>query len=212
MDHIKPNRGGTQPVETCTKLPKSHKGKLIASIDLEKSAVLSRLIKIVSAVLAAVMFLAGYLLFPIDALLQMEDTFAHLVVLFFAMMSVFLLHELLRGFLMRLFSGVKPIIRYVGSYPQAACEAYFCRIHQQIINLLPLAVIISILLAIVLTTAEMSWKWIAWIALTVGICSYARDLYVAVRMLYMPKDILVMNVGPIYLIYSATGESKKEES
>lgn len=199
-------------METCTKLPKSHKGKLIASIDLEKSAVLSRLIKIVSAVLAAVMFLAGYLLFPIDALLQMEDTFAHLVVLFFAMMSVFLLHELLRGFLMRLFSGVKPIIRYVGSYPQAACEAYFCRIHQQIINLLPLAVIISILLAIVLTTAEMSWKWIAWIALTVGICSYARDLYVAVRMLYMPKDILVMNVGPIYLVYSATGESKKEES
>ena len=199
-------------METCTKLPKSHKGKLIASIDLEKSAVLSRLIKIVSAVLAAIMFLAGYLLFPIDALLQMEDTFAHLVVLFFAMMSVFLLHELLRGFLMRLFSGVKPIIRYVGSYPQAACEAYFCRIHQQIINLLPLAVIISILLAIVLTTAEMSWKWIAWIALTVGICSYARDLYVAVRMMYMPKDILVMNVGPIYLIYSATGESKKEES
>ena len=199
-------------METCTKLPKSHKGKLIASIDLEKSAVLSRLIKIVSAVLAAIMFLAGYLLFPIDALLQMEDTFAHLVVLFFAMMSVFLLHELLRGFLMRLFSGVKPIIRYVGSYPQAACEAYFCRIHQQVINLLPLAVIISILLAIVLTTAEMSWKWIAWIALTVGICSYARDLYVAVRMMYMPKDILVMNVGPIYLIYSATGESKKEES
>ena len=199
-------------METCTKLPKSHKGKLIASMDLEKSPVLSRLIKIVSAVLAVLMFLVGYLIFPIDALLQMEDAFAHLVILFFAMMSVFLLHELLRGFLMRLFSGVKPIIRYVGSYPQAACEAYFCRRHQQIINLLPLAMIVLILLAIVLTTAEMSWKWISWIALTVGICSYARDIYVTVRMMYMPKDILVMNVGPIYLVYSATGELKKEEN
>ncbi len=199
-------------METCTKLPKSHKGKPIACIELEKTPVLSRLIKIASAVLALLFFLVGYLIFPVEALLQMDEVFAHLVTLFFAMMSVFLLHELLRGFLMRLFSGVKPIIRYVGSYPQAACEAYFCRMHQQIINLLPLVVIAGILLAIVLTTADMSWKWIAWIALTVGVCSYVRDLYVAVRMMYMPKDILVMNVGPIYMVYSATGEQKKEEN
>ena len=124
------------------------------------------------------------------------------------MMSVFLVHELMRGVLMRLFSGVKPIVRYVGSYPQAACQAFFCKRHQQIINLLPLLAISAMLLAIVLTTADMSWKWIAWITLTVGICSYVRDLYVAVRMIYLPGDILVMNVGPVYMVYSATGEEE----
>lgn len=199
-------------METCTKLPKSHKGKQIACIELEKSPVLSRLIKTVSAVLALLFFLVGYLIFPIDALLEMENAFLHLTVLLLAMMSVFLVHELMRGVLMRLFSGVKPIIRYVGSYPQAACQAYFCKRHQQILNLFPLLVITAMLLAIVLTTADMTWKWIAWITLTVGICSYARDLYVAVRMIYLPKDILVMNVGPVYMIYSATGEYEEEES
>ena len=195
-------------METCTKLPKSHKGRQIACIELEKSPVLSRLIKTASAVLALLFFLVGYLIFPIEALLEMENAFLHLTVLLLAMMSVFLVHELMRGVLMRLFSGVKPIVRYVGSYPQAACQAFFCNRHQQIINLLPLMVITLMLLAIVLTTADMSWKWIAWITLTVGICSYVRDLYVAVRMIYLPGDILVMNVGPVYMVYSATGEEE----
>ena len=195
-------------METCTKLPKSHKGRQIACIELEKSPVLSRLIKTASAVLALLFFLVGYLIFPIEALLEMENAFLHLTVLLLAMMSVFLVHELMRGVLMRLFSGVKPIVRYVGSYPQAACQAFFCKRHQQIINLLPLLAISAMLLVIVLTTADMSWKWIAWITLTVGICSYVRDLYVAVRMNYLPGDILVMNVGPVYMVYSATGEEE----
>lgn len=195
-------------METCTKLPESHKGRQIACIELEKSPVLSRLIKTASAVLALLFFLVGYLIFPIEALLEMENAFLHLTVLLLAMMSVFLVHELMRGVLMRLFSGVKPIVRYVGSYPQAACQAFFCKRHQQIINLLPLLAISAMLLAIVLTTADMSWKWIAWITLTVGICSYVRDLYVAVRMIYLPGDILVMNVGPVYMVYSATGEEE----
>lgn len=199
-------------METCTKLPKSHKGRQIACIELEKSPVLSRLIKTASAILALLFFLVGYLIFPIEALLEMEAVFSHLVTLLLAMMSVFLFHELLRGFLMRLFSGVKPIVRYVGSYPQAACEAFFCKKHQQIINLLPLTAIFLMLLGIVLTTADMSWKWIAWLTLTVGVCSYVRDLYVAVRMMHLPEDILVMNVGPIYMIYSAAADQEKGET
>ena len=197
-------------METCTKLPKSHKGKQIACIELEQAPVLSRLIKIASALLALVFFLIGYLLFPIEALLEMEEPFVHLVVLMFGMMSVFLFHELMRGLLMRIFSGVKPIIRYAGSYPHAACEAYFGKKVQQIINLAPPVALACLLLILVLTTKDMSWKWIAWLTLTVGVCSYVRDVYVAVRMKYLPDDILVMNVGPVYLIYSAAAEQQEE--
>lgn len=191
-------------METCKKLPKSHKGKQIACIELERSPVLSRLIKVISAVLAMLLFLVGYLLLPVEALLQMEDAFVHLVVLMLGMMSVFLVHELTRGLLMRVFSGVKPIIRYVGSYPHAACEAYFGRTAQQVINIVPPVVIVAMLLVLLLTTADMSWKWMIWLILTVGICSCVGDVYVALRMMHMPEDILVMNVGPTYLIYSAS--------
>lgn len=210
MNLTKQKQGGTQ-VETCKKLPKSHKGNQIACIELERSPVLSKLIKTVSAALAVLLFLVGYLLFPVEALLQMEDAFVHLVVLMLGMMGVFLIHELIRGMLMRQFSGVKPIIRYVGSYPHAACEAYFGRKAQQIINIVPPVALTAMLLMLLLTTADMSWKWMIWLILTVGICSCVGDVYVALRMRSLPEDILVMNVGPTYLIYSAAKAEKAEE-
>lgn len=199
-------------MKTCKKLPASHKGKQIACIELEHSPMLSKLIKTVSVVLALILFGIGYLLFPIDALLQMEDAFVHLVTLMLGMMAVFLIHELLRGFLMRIFSGVKPIIRYAGSYPHAACEAYFGKKVQQIINVVPPMVTIAMLLLLLFTTADMSWKWMIWLILTVGICSFVGDFYVTFRMTQYPEDILVLNVGPTYLIYSQLGYDESEEN
>lgn len=191
-------------MKTCTKLPKSHQGNQIACIELDQSPVLSRLIKIVSAALALVLFLIGYLIFPVNALLEMENAFVHLTALMLGMMSVFLIHELLRGLLMRLFSGTKPIIRYAGSYPIAASEAYFGRNVQQVINVVPAVVTVAMVMMLLLTAADPTWKWILWLILTVGICSCVGDVYVIIRMLYLPEDILVQNVGRTYLVYSAT--------
>lgn len=199
-------------MKTCTKLPESHKGNQIACIELDQSPVLSRLIKIASAVLAVILFLIGYLLFPLEALLQMEDTFVHLVALMLGMMSVFLIHELLRGLLMRIFSGIKPIIRYAGSYPIAASEAYFGRTVQQIINAVPAVVTVAMILMLLLAAADSTWKWILWLILTVGICSCVGDLYVILRMMFLPEDILVQNVGRTYLVYSATTMDESGET
>lgn len=197
-------------MKTCTKLPDSHKGNQIACIELERSQVLSRLIKTISAALALLFFLVGYWIFPVEALLEMEDAFIHLVVLMLGMMSVFLIHELLRGLLMRMFSGVKPIIRYAGSYPHAACEAYFGRKTQQIINVVPPVTIAIMLAVLLLVTADISWKWMIWMMLTVGVCSFVGDFYVMVRLMYMPEDILVMNIGPTYVVYSAEKSTDSE--
>lgn len=198
-------------MEVCKKLPKSHEGRQLACIELERSHILSRLIKTVSAVMTVVMVLCGCLILPVDALLEMENVFVHLVVLMLGMMSVSLIHELLRGLLMRGFSGVKPIVRYVGSYPHAACEAYFNRKVQQIINLLPPVILVIMLLVLLLTAPDLSWKWMAWLVLTVAVCSCVRDGYVVFRMSRMPADILVMNVGPTYLVYSATADKLTKE-
>lgn len=199
-------------MKTCKKLPESHRGKQIVCIELERSPVLSRLIRVVSAVLAIIFFLIGYLIYPVEALLEMDDVFVHLVALMLGMMSVFLVHELLRGLLMRIFSGVKPIVRYVGSYPHAACEAYFGRTIQQIINIVPPVAVVLMLLVLLLTTADMSWKWMVWLILTVGVCSSVGDVYVTIRMMHLPEDILVQNVGPTYLVYSASATDDSEEN
>ncbi len=193
-------------METYKKLPHSHKGNQIAVIELEHSAVLSRLIKTISAVLALLMFIVGYLIFPLEALLEMEDAFLHLVALFLGMMSVFLIHELVRGLTMRVLSGVKPIIRYAGSYPHAACEAYFGRAAQHLINWIPALVTVAMPLMLLVTTRDMSWKWMVWMILTVAISSCVGDIYVSLRIHHMPEDILILNVGPTYMVYSGQQE------
>ena len=97
-------------METCKNLPDSHYDNLLARIELERSQVLSRLIKVISLVLMLALFGLGCLLMPPESLTVMNDAFEHLAVLMLGMMAVLLLRELIRGFLMRVFSGVKPWI------------------------------------------------------------------------------------------------------
>ena len=149
------------------------------------------------------LFGLGCLLMPPESLTEMEDVFEHLAVLMLGLMAVMLLRELVRGFLMRAFSGVKPIIRYAGSYPYAGCEAYFGRLQEWVICLAPIAVILAVTIGLMTSMPDDSWRWMIWIILTVGVCSCVGDLYVAARLTGFPHDILVRNVGPTYLVYGS---------
>lgn len=190
-------------MKTCVTLPKSHKGNEIARIELERSRVLSTLIKVVSAVLAVLLFLLGFLLLPTSALTQMDTPFEHLVALMLGMMAVLLVHELARGLTMRIFSGVKPVLRYAGGYPHVGCEAYFCRWQEQVVSLAPLVVGLVLLVPGLLGSVEASWKWMLWLMLVVHVCNCVGDVYVVLSLTRLPEDILVQNVGATYRIYSA---------
>lgn len=190
-------------MQTCKTLPESHTDNLLACFELERSKILSRLIKTVSVVLMLALFGLGCLLMPPESLTEMEDVFEHLAVQMLGLMAVMLLRELVRGFLMRAFSGVKPIIRYAGSYPYAGCEAYFGRAQEWVICLAPIAVILAVTIGLMTSMPDDSWRWMIWIILTVGVCSCVGDLYVAARLTGFPDDILVRNVGPTYLVYGS---------
>lgn len=194
-------------METCKTLPKSYADNLLACIELERSQVLSRLIKILSVVLLLALFGLGCLVLPPEELTAMSDPFEHLVVLMLGLMAVMLLRELVRGILMRIFSGVKPIIRYAGAYPHAGCEAYFGRVQEWIICLAPIAVILVFSIVLMLNMPDASWKWMIYIILVVGVCNCVGDLYMAARLTAFPEDVLVCNVGPSYLVY---GPKKKK--
>lgn len=178
------------------------KGEQIACIELEKSKVLSRLIKTVSAVLAVLLIAVGCLFLPVNELTNMSEPFEHLFVLMLALFSVSIVHELIRGFLMRVLSGVKPVIRFSGSYLHAGCEALFSRKKEQLLNLAPLVLMTAACVVFLLTVADNSWKWMVWIVLTVSLCTCVGDVYASVRFMQMPSDILIENIGATYLVFS----------
>ena len=186
-----------------SKLPKSHEGNQLARIALERSKVLSRLIKTVQAVLAVLLLAAGCLFLAPSELTNMKDPFEHLTALMLGMLSVSIVQELARGFLMRIISGIKPTLRFAGAYLHAGCDAYFPRREEQILNLSPLLFSTTVLLALFFTVPDVSWKWMVWIVFTVNICFGVGYGYASMRFAQMPEDILVMNLGPTYLVYSA---------
>ena len=186
-----------------SKLPKSHEGKQLARIELERSKVLSRLIKTVQAVLAVVLLAAGCLFLSPSELTDMKDPFEHLTALMLGMLSVSIVQELTRGFLMRVISGIKPTLRFSGAYLHAGCEAYFPRREEQVLNLTPLLFSTVVLLILFFSVQDISWKWMVWIVFTVNICFGVGYGYASMRFAQMPEDILVMNLGPTYLVYSA---------
>lgn len=197
-------------METCTKLPESYGNKPFARIELERDRTLSARIKAASAALAALLFAAGCLFMPPSALTEMDDVFVYLVALMLGMLSVRIAYELARGFLMRVFSGVKPDIRFTGVYPHVGCEAYFDRPREQAVNLVP-PVFLTLLLAIVLFAVQnIPWRWFVWMILIVTVCSCVGDVYAAYRLAKLPEDILVQNVGPTYLVFARSNDMKKQ--
>ena len=194
-------------MKAVTELPKTYRDNRIACIELEKSKYLSRLLKTVQAVLAVLMLFAGCLLMPPAALTGMSEPFEHLSVLMLGMISVTIVLELLRGFLMRIFSGVRPVLRFTGAYLHAGCQAYFDRKSEQLINLLPSFLLTVALIILFITTTDMTWKWIVWIILTVSVCFSIGYAYASIRFQQLPDDILIQNVGSTYLVYSAEAQS-----
>lgn len=189
-------------------LPKTHKGKQIACIELEKSRLLARLIKIIQAITAVLLLIAGGLLMPFSALIELKEPFEHLTVLMLGMIAVSIFQELGRGLLMRIFSGVKPVLRFTGAYLHAGCEAYFNKRDEQILNLVPAVLLTVILIVLFLTTNDDSWRWMIWIILTVDICFGIGYAYASIRFMSMPDDILVQNIGSKYLVYSSKGDAE----
>lgn len=194
-------------METCTKLPDAYGSKPFARIELERDRTLSTRIKAASAVLAVLLFAAGCLFMPPSALTEMDDAFVYLAALVLGMLSVRIVHELARGFLMRAFSGVKPDIRFTGAYPHAGCEAYFSRAHEQAVNLVPPAFMTLLLACPLLMVRNVSWRWFVWMLLIVAVCSCVGDAYAAYRLAKLPSDVLVQNVGPTYLVFARKNDT-----
>ena len=190
-------------MKTFTELPPLYRDNQIACIELERSKILSNLLKIIQAVTAILLLFAGCLLMPPAALTGMTDPFEHLSVLMLGMLSVTIILELARGLLMRIFSGVKPVLRFTGAYLHAGCQAYFDRKSEQIINLLPSPVFLIALIALFVNTADMTWKWVIWIIITVTVCLSIGYIYSSFRFQQLPDDILIQNIGSTYLVYSS---------
>lgn len=174
-------------------------------IDLQKNHKQMLLVNGIAAVIMVVMAVIGHLIVPITELFSMEEGmgvyFLRFAGLMVALVVYMVLHELVHGVCMKAFSGVDPTYGFTGMYAYAGSTAYFSRPYYIVIALAPI-VVWGVVLAIVCPLVPRAWFWIAYFVQISNISGAAGDLYVTWKMMHMPADILVNDIGVSMTVYS----------
>lgn len=170
-----------------------------ARIDLQKDKRTSLLVNILAFVTMVLMTMGMTFFRPIKALFDMSQGLGVYALRFVALILGYILyivlHELTHACMMRLAGGQDVQFGFTGMYAYAGSEQdYFDKSSYLCIALAPL-VIWFILLALLGSVMPPDWFWVVYLLQMGNVAGSAGDVYVAFRVLPMPKDLLVMDTG-----------------
>lgn len=170
----------------------------VLSIDLQKDSKLALKVNGLAVVIAAVMLAAGFLMrpaFDIAASLPALAAFLICAVLYMV------LHELVHGACMKLFGAQKVCFGFTGLYAFAGSGEYFKKSAYIVVALAPLAVWGIVLLALNIA-AGPEFFWFFYLLQLVNVSGAAGDLYVSLRFMRMPKEVLVQDTGVAMTVFA----------
>ncbi|MBR2907982.1 MAG: DUF3267 domain-containing protein [Clostridia bacterium] len=187
----------------------------IFSVDLQKDKKKAILVNSLGVLIMLAMGIPMSFFVPFSTLFSMDEGllayFIRWGVLMVALVGYVVLHELTHALIMRIFGAVKVRFGFTGLYAFAGSEQdYFAKGAYILIALAPL-VLLGVVILIVNFFVPTSWFWVVYMIQIMNVSGASGDLYVAVKFLGMPKDILVKDTGVSMTVYSRYQETAKEE-
>ncbi|MBQ8763531.1 MAG: DUF3267 domain-containing protein [Clostridia bacterium] len=190
-------------MKTQTVLPENY--SKIFDIDLKENKKMAAIVNVGAVAIAVVMVLVAMRFHSIGMLFEMSDGFgayiARFVTVMLGSLAYIIIHELVHGFFMKRFSGMKPKYGHTFVYAYAGSEAYFNKRDYIIIALSPI-VILGIVIAIINALVPETWFWVIYFIQICNISGAAGDLYVTAKLLKQPADILVNDSGVAMQVYA----------
>lgn len=184
----------------------------ILTVDLQRNRRQMLLVSIIALVIAAVMVTVCAIFVPIAPLFDLSAGFLPYLVrfltLFAGMVAYIVLHELVHGVFIRIFSGKRATYGFSWKYAWAGSDCYFGKLPYLVIALSPV-VIWGIVLAVINAVVPIEWFWVVFAIQVMNLSGAAGDLYVTVRFLGFPKDILVKDTGTAMTVYTPVSQEKK---
>lgn len=177
----------------------------ILEIDLQKNKRLAILLNGASLLVAAAMIIPVLFFKSVTLLFDMSNMTMYFVrfgVILLGLVAYMILHELVHGIFMKVFSGVKPTYGFTGLYAYAGSTAYFCKKSYIIIALAPV-VIWGAALSVLRDFVPDSWFWVVYFIQVCNVSGAVGDFYVTIKFTGLPKDILVNDSGTSMRVYSA---------
>lgn len=166
-------------------------------IDLQKNMKQAVIVNVLALVICLLMGVIASIIFTAP----FELEFMKIFITAAGIIVYMILHELVHGIFMTMFSDEKPHYGFTGMYAYAGSDAYFSKKHYVIIALAPVIVWGAVLVVMNMIVPE-SWVWYVYFIQIMNISGAAGDLYVTYYMQKLPKDILVKDTGVSMTVYS----------
>ncbi|MFZ2259115.1 MAG: DUF3267 domain-containing protein [Clostridiaceae bacterium] len=178
-------------------------------VDYDKNQKLNRRLLIMAIVLFIGLFLLGNTYLPIYLMgYDAQGQFLPIPVIglkvgILVIIFVFytLIHEKIRGILMKRFSGRESSLEFRGSTAFAKSEGFFSKRDFRIISLGPV-LILAFLIFLVTIILPMDWFWVGFIAQILNLAGSLKDFYGAWQGIKQPADVLIQDNGQVQTFYT----------
>ena len=190
----------------CTReLPEGYRE--ILSIDLQKDQKTALLVNGLTLIPTVILAVIGLAAAPIRSLFDMSRGFGPYFLRFGILLAgLFLyivLHELTHAAVMKAYGAKKLRFGYTGLYAYAGSEEdFFAKRSYRQIALAPL-VVWTVVFCVLAFLVPQDWFWVIWFWQIMNVSGAAGDVYVTVKLLRQPQDILVKDTGVSMTVYSA---------
>ena len=182
----------------------------IYSVDLQKDRKVALLVNLLAFVIAALLIVPACFIVPISTLFDTAEGMTGYLVkslsLIVLMILYMVLHELVHGIAMKLCGTQTVKYGFTGMYAFAGSSDYYGKRAYIFIALAPV-VLWGIVLTFICAVVPAEWFWLVYLIQVINLSGAAGDLFVTVRFLRFPKDILVRDHGVGMSVYSAEQQS-----
>lgn len=184
-------------------LPEGYKE--IFAVNLQKDKKVNILVNVLCLLIFLAFAVPMHFHISVMTFFDMSDGFSAYIIralIMFALMLVYIvLHELTHGVAMKLFGTKKVKYGFKGAFAYTGSEDYYGKKSYIIIALAPI-VVWGIIIAVINAIMPVKWFWTVYVIQLLNLSGAAGDLYVTVKFLKFPKDILVKDSGVGMTVYS----------
>lgn len=177
----------------------------IYAVDLQKNTKIAVLVNGLAIVIAALLIVPMCFAVPLHTMFRAGEGMTGILVKYGVMLGALIvymvLHELVHGIAMKLCGTKKVKYGFTGMYAFAGSEDFYDRKAYIFIALAPV-VLWGIVLAVINPLVPVDWFWIVYFIQICNLSGAAGDLFVTVRFLRLPRDILIRDYGVGMRVYS----------
>ena len=177
----------------------------ICAIDLQKNKKMALFVNLLAIVIAALLAIPMHYVVPISSLFSMENGMQsymfRFVGMFVLLILYMVLHELVHGIAMKMCGTKKVKYGFTGIYAYATSNDFYDKKTYIFIALAPV-VLWGIILAVVNMFVSLEWFWVVYLIQISNLSGAAGDLYVTVKFLRLPSDILIQDYGVGMTVFS----------